>query len=75
MDRGAWPATVYGVTSVGHDWATKHTHTLISKDPVLEVCCGIQDVCTTGFQEGALHRTHLFDKPDHVDKSQEPNNI
>ena len=53
----------------------RSSHTLISKDPVLEVCCGIQDVCTTGFQEGALQRTHLFDKPDHVDKSQEPNNI
>ena len=23
MDRGAWPATVYGVTKVGHDLATK----------------------------------------------------
>ena len=26
MDRGAWKATVDGVTRVGHDWATKHTH-------------------------------------------------
>ena len=43
--------------------------TLVSKNPVLEVRCGIQDVCTTGFQEGALHRTHLFDEPDHVDNS------
>ena len=25
MDRGAWQATVYGVTRVRHDWATKHT--------------------------------------------------
>ena len=25
MDRGTWQATVYGVTRVGHDWATKHT--------------------------------------------------
>ena len=23
MDRGAWRATVHGVTRVGHDWATK----------------------------------------------------
>ena len=23
MDRGAWWATVHGVTRVGHDWATK----------------------------------------------------
>ena len=23
MDRGAWPATVYGVANVGHDLATK----------------------------------------------------
>ena len=73
MDRRAWQATAYGVASVGHGWAIKHTNTLISKNPVPEVRCGIQDVCTTGFQEGALNRTHLFDKPDHVDKSQEPN--
>ena len=26
MDRGAWQATVYGVTRVGHNWVTKHTH-------------------------------------------------
>ena len=25
MDRGTWQATVYGVTRVGHDLATKHT--------------------------------------------------
>ena len=25
MDRGAWQATVYGVTRVSHDWATKNT--------------------------------------------------
>ena len=24
MGRGAWPATVHGVTRVGHDWATNH---------------------------------------------------
>ena len=24
MKRGAWRATVHGVTRVGHDWATKH---------------------------------------------------
>ena len=23
MDRGAWQATVHGVTSIGHDLATK----------------------------------------------------
>ena len=23
MDRGAWRATVHGVTRVGHDWVTK----------------------------------------------------
>ena len=28
MDRGAWQATVYGVTRVGHDWATKHNLSL-----------------------------------------------
>ena len=27
MDRGAWWVTVYGVARVGHDLATKHTHT------------------------------------------------
>ena len=26
MDRGAWQATVHGVTRVGHDLATEHTH-------------------------------------------------
>ena len=25
MNRGAWQAIVYGVTRVGHDWATKDT--------------------------------------------------
>ena len=29
MNRGAWWATVHGITKVGHDWATKHTHTHI----------------------------------------------
>ena len=27
MDRGAWWATIHGVTRVGHDLVTKHTHT------------------------------------------------
>ena len=27
MDRGAWQATVYRVTRVGHDRLTKHTRT------------------------------------------------
>ena len=27
MDRGAWWATVHGVTKVGHDGATEHAHT------------------------------------------------
>ena len=27
MDRGAWWVTVHGVARVGHDLATKHTHT------------------------------------------------
>ena len=26
MDGGAWQATVYGVTRVGHDWVTKYTY-------------------------------------------------
>ena len=26
MDRGAWRATVRGVTKRAHDWATEHTH-------------------------------------------------
>ena len=26
MDRGAWRATVYAVSRVGHDGATKHTY-------------------------------------------------
>ena len=25
MHRGAWRATIHGVTRVGHDWATEHT--------------------------------------------------
>ena len=25
MDRGTWQATVYGVSRVGHDYATKHS--------------------------------------------------
>ena len=28
MDRGAWQATVHGVTRVGHDLATEHTHAM-----------------------------------------------
>ena len=24
MDRGAWQATVHGISKVGHDWETKH---------------------------------------------------
>ena len=35
MDRGAWQATVYGVTRDRQDWMTKHkahpTHTHISE--------------------------------------------
>ena len=30
MDRGAWQATVYGVATVRHNRAIKHTHTCIS---------------------------------------------
>ena len=31
MDRGAWWGTLHGVTSVGHDLATTHTHTEASQ--------------------------------------------
>ena len=42
MDRGIWKATVYGVTRVRQDWATKHTsinqiNTLIHNLPYNEV--------------------------------------
>ena len=30
MDRGAWRATVHGVSRIRHDWATKHTGTLLN---------------------------------------------
>ena len=29
MNRGAWQATVHGVSRVGHNLATKHTHIYI----------------------------------------------
>ena len=29
MDRGTWQAIIYGVARVGHDWATKHTHSYL----------------------------------------------
>ena len=28
MDRGAWWATVHGITTVRYDWATKHKHNI-----------------------------------------------
>ena len=34
MDRGAWQVTVYGVTRVRHNWATKHPAYPINKQ-----CC------------------------------------
>ena len=30
MDRGGWQATVHGLQRAGHDWATEHTHRIIS---------------------------------------------
>ena len=31
MERGAWQATVHGVTGVGHDWVTKHTQVFVDQ--------------------------------------------
>ena len=40
MDRGAWQAIVYGVTRVGHDWATKHS--------TVHFCgCSVAKLCRT----------------------------
>ena len=38
MDRGAWRATVHGVTRVGHDWAHVHVNEMDIKCE-LGICC------------------------------------
>ena len=44
MDRGAWWATVCGVTRVWHDWATRHTHI---EEQLNAVCICVQR-CAVG---------------------------
>ena len=41
MDRGAWWATVHGVTQVGHDRVTKQTYTEIKYNCILLVLIGL----------------------------------
>ena len=41
MDRGAWPAAVHGVTSVGHTHTHTHTHALTGAS-ANEVTCLIK---------------------------------
>ena len=51
MDRGAWQASVYGVSKSGHVWSTKHSTTLIiaPMDPDTHSNHGLQPCSTDPF--------------------------
>ena len=51
MDRGAWLATIHGVTRVRHDSATKHTHI---------VCMNNFHQVTEDYDYRVISMLHLF---------------
>ena len=59
-DRGAWQATVYGVARVGHDWATKHTHTHCSMSG--SNCCFLTCMQISQKEGKVIWYSHLFKK-------------
>ena len=59
MDRGAWQATVHGVTKSWHDWAT-NTFTIIKEDDIL--FSSHQDHCTMGSNSLQWERGHWLGK-------------
>ena len=57
MDRGAWRATVHGVTKSGTQLSDKHTHTpRLLYQPLGEAPDEYPDVCLFAYMPKSFHR-------------------